>query len=279
MDKPSAVVARSEDGTVQINFTIPFQLIQKTKDVVVAQLTKDVEIAGFRKGKAPIEKIKEKIPENTIVERVLGQILPSALGNAINMHKIKIAIYPKFELLKSKDGEDWEIRAITCELPNIDLSDYKKIVEGAGRSSEQKQPTLAQKQEIVLKALLENIKLVIPSILIDEETNSRLSSLLERVEKLGLSFENYLSSIGKTPETLRAEYKKQAQDSIAIELILNKIADTQNIEISEKEIEDAARASATVNKDSEKADSEEQKRIIKSILRRRAVLDSLVSLV
>jgi hypothetical protein len=36
--------------------------------------------------------------------------------------------------------------------------------------------------------------------LIDEEVNSRLSKLLERIEKLGLTLESYLSSIGKTAQ-------------------------------------------------------------------------------
>jgi len=47
--------------------------------------------------------------------------------------------------------------------------------------------------------LLRNIKIEIPKLLIEEEVNTRLSQLLERIEKLGLDLEKYLQTIGKQP--------------------------------------------------------------------------------
>ena len=61
---PGSVVARSEDGTIQITFNIPFSEIEKSRSEVVNKYADEIEIPGFRKGKAPQNLVKEKIPEN-----------------------------------------------------------------------------------------------------------------------------------------------------------------------------------------------------------------------
>lgn len=284
----SSVIARESDGNVQITFTIPFALIKKAQDETVAEMAADIEIPGFRKGNAPLDKVATKIPQNTLIEHSLGHILPKALATAIEEHKLKLTIYPKFELVSAKDNEDWQIRGISCELPEIDLGDYKKNIAGLSRASalwtpdkgnpeKPKKLTNEEKEQIVIKGLLENIKFSLPKILIEDEVTSRLSNLLARIEKLGLSLDSYLASIGKTVETLRAEYEAPAQDAIRLDIILTKIAETENIKIDPKEIEAALKMSTAASKDPH--DNNEQKRLIESILKRRQSLDLLIKLV
>jgi len=290
--KPASSFAKSDDGTIQITFTIPFDQIKKTREKVAAELGKEMEIPGFRKGKAPLDKILPRIPENTLIEKTLAKILPKLLAEAINKHKIKPAIYPKFELVKAVEGEDWQIRAVTCELPEIKLGDYKKTIAGTLRAKSIWTPASAkaagdkpdkkiskeEKEQEIIKALLETTKITIPKILLDEEVNHRLSSLLARLEKLGLTLETYLASIGKTAETLRTEYEKQASEALALDLILNKIAEKEKIEIDEKQIEETIKASTADPKLAERLDTPEQRRLIESVLKRRAALDSLSAL-
>ncbi|MBI1864081.1 hypothetical protein HYS03_02630, partial [Candidatus Woesebacteria bacterium] len=120
--------------------------------------------------------------------------------------------------------------------------------------------------------LLETTKVNIPKVLVEEEVNARLSNLLSRIEKLGLSLETYLSSIGKTADTLRAEYEKQAKDTITLELTLNKIAQTENIKVTEAQIDETIKVSSL-------KDTPDQRRLVRTVLARRAGLDSLINLV
>lgn len=288
----SASLAKSDNGTIQITFTIPFSQIKKTREEAGSEIGKDVQVPGFRKGKAPLDKIISQIPENTLIEKTLAKILPKLLAEAINEHKIKPAIYPKFELVKAVEGEDWQVRAVTCELPEINLGDYKKTIAGALRAKaiwtpdsaktvgdkSDKKMSKEEKEQEVIKTLLETVKITVPSLLVDEEVNHRLSNLLARLEKLGLTLETYLPSIGKTAETLRAEYEKQAKEVLTLDLILNKIAEKEKIEVSQEQIQETIKASAADPKLAEKLDTPEQRRLIESILKRRAALDSLSAL-
>jgi trigger factor len=139
--------------------------------------------------------------------------------------------------------------------------------------------TPEMKQQIAIKALLEHIKITLPYILIEEETNSRLGQLLERIERLGLKLESYLASVGKTGENLREEYEKHAKDTLSLDLILQKIADTEGIAISAAELESAIGASSADPALAERLETPEQKRVLESILRKRKVLDMLADLV
>jgi FKBP-type peptidyl-prolyl cis-trans isomerase (trigger factor) len=286
--KITSVIAREEDGNIQITFTIPYNIIQAAQDETILEMAKEVDIPGFRKGTAPISKVKEKISQQHVIEHSLSHLLPNALSQAITENKLKIAIYPKFELLKANEGEDWQIRGTTCELPEVDLGDYKKEVTGALRSDSivvpgkdtVKEKSKEEKESIVLKALLNSVKINIPRILVEEESDSRLSSLLARLEKLGLALENYLKSVNKNAEDLRAEYATQSREAIAMDLILNKVAENEHLIVDPKEVETAMQISQASGSMPQEApeDTESRKRLLESILKRRKALDFLLSL-
>jgi FKBP-type peptidyl-prolyl cis-trans isomerase (trigger factor) len=292
-EKITSVIARESDGNIQITFTIPFDLIKKAEDETIIELAKDIEIPGFRKGMAPVSKAAEKIPQSKIVEHSLAHILPKALSDAVTENKLRIAIYPKFELVSAEEGKDWQIRGTTCELPEVTLGDYKKEIAGALRAdsiivpgkdkseeSQSAEATRQKKEEIVIKALLSGVKITIPKILIEEEADSRLSNLLSRLEKLGLALESYLTSIGKKAEDLRADYANQAREAIALDLILSKVAEAENIKIGEKEIEEALGMSQISQKVASEnpEEIESRKRLLESLLKRRSALDFLINL-
>ncbi len=287
-DKITSVIAKEDDGNIQITFTIPKSVIKESKEETLKEFAKDAEVPGFRKGKAPIEKVAEKIPQSKIIEHSLGHILPKALSEAITQNKLKLAIYPKFELISAEEDKDWQVRGITCELPEVSLGDYKKAIIGSlrasdlwtpdkGKPEEKKGTTPEKKEQVVIKTLLDTVKINIPKILIEEEADSRLSNLLSRLEKLGLALESYLSSVGKKPEDIRAEYANQAKEAISLDLILTKIADLEGIKVSEMEVEQAFQMSRETgaNKDE---NPKARKRLLESILKRRAALDFLIKL-
>ena len=289
-EKVSHVIAREGNGNIQIMFTIPYDLVKKEKDEALSHLSKDVEVPGFRKGMAPVNLAAEKISQSTLIEHALSHILPEALSQALTQNKLKIAVYPKFELVSAEEGKPWQIRGVTCELPEVSLGDYKEKIKGSTRASalwtpdkgkpdEKKELSHEEKEQIVIKSLLENVKVAIPQILIEEEADSRLSSLLARLEKLGLALESYLASIGKKPEDIRAEYANQAREAITLDLILNKVVEMEKIKVEDKEVEAALNMSqATNGKDRSNEDPESRRKLIESILKRRAALDYLISL-
>lgn len=283
-------VAKESDGTIQITFTISKDAIASNEKKALEEFSKEVEVPGFRKGNAPLDRIKEHVSKEKLVEKTLSGILPKMLTDALTVEKIRPSVFPKFELVSSAEGEDWQVRAITCEILPFELGNFKENIKGLlnkekiwtpdkdGNEKESNQPNRMDKEQKIIESLLQTIKIIIPRVLIEEEVNSRLSQLLSRIEKLGLNLESYLASIGKNPQTIREEYFKQSEESIKIELILEKIAEEEKITVSQNEIDEAVKASSSDPSIKEKLESPEQLNIIKTILGRRKALDFLLTL-
>lgn len=290
-DKKNYVVARENDGTIQVTFTIDKKTINANLLKALEELGKEIEIPGFRKGNAPTEKVKEHISKEKLTEKTLSGILPKLLSEVLTKEKIKPSIYPKFELISADDDQDWQVRALICEIPDFELGEYKSKLKGLVSSAKiwtpgstpdtakNKELTRSEKEQQVIDALLKTINLTIPRILIEEEVNSRLSQLLSRIEKLGLTLDGYLSSIGKDPKSLRSEYEQQSQTAIKIELILEKVSLMEKLSVSESDIEEAIKANSNDPKIQEGMRSPEQLRMIKTILLRRKALDFLLTLI
>jgi FKBP-type peptidyl-prolyl cis-trans isomerase (trigger factor) len=286
--KGTYVVAKSEDGTLQITYTIPYDEVTTSENLVLAELAKDTTVPGFRKGKAPISKVKERISHETLLEKSLGRILPKYLAETLTKEKFRIAIYPKFELISAKEGEPWQIRATTCEVPKLELGDYKKEVAGKARASaivtspnakasEVKELTHEEKEQLAISALISTSKVAIPKILLEEEVNARLAKLLERLERLGLSLDQYLGSISKTAENLRTEYEDQSRQALLLDLALLTLADKEGIKVEDAEINDTIKASAGDPDLAKRLETPEEKSLIRTVLLKKKALEKIVS--
>jgi trigger factor len=97
----------------------------------------------------------------------------------------------------------------------------------------------------------------------------------KNIKSLGLTLEQYLGSTNKTPEKLREDFAEKAQNDIKIEFVLAKIAETEKITVEEKEIEEAIHTAKT---DAERANLEQNRHLLSSIIRQQKTLDFLRNL-
>lgn len=286
-----SVLARLDDGTIQLTFTIPFNTVQETREAVLKELANDVEVPGFRKGKAPLDLALKNIDRQRLYEHTLQHLLPQHYAKAVLEHNLRPVLQPRFELVSIEEERDWTIRAVTCELPEIDLGDYKKTVSelkkteiwtpAKGDPKASNEPSREEKEQQIIKALLESTKLSLPKPLIDEEINHKLAELLDQVQKLGLTIEQYLASTNRTVEQLKQDYASQSQESIKLVLILNRVAEAEKVQVSDAEIEEVINATSSPTKgngQAKSAVSPEQTSLIRAVLSRRKALDSLVNL-
>lgn len=76
-----------------------------------------------------------------------------------------------------------------------------------------------------------------PLILIQEELERMVRQFEGQVSMLGMTWQDYLGRLKKTEDELRTEWTPQAKKRIAAELVLQKIAVDQDIEVSGDDIE------------------------------------------
>ncbi len=271
---------KQKDGTIKITIILPHDKIATTGDAVIEELAKQTNVAGFRKGKAPKEMAASKLNPESVREEILKRLLPQAYMEAVQEHKITPIMNPKMHVEKIEDGKDWIFNALTCELPTIELGNYKESVKKVtakskiiipGKEEESKKPTL----EEITKAILEKVTVQIPAVLVEQEADRLLSQLLNDIKRLGLSLDQYLGSTNRKPEDLRAEYAKRAENDIKLEFVLQKIAELEKITVEDKEVEEAIQKAKDP---AEKQNLSANKYLLAGILRQQKTLDLLMNL-
>lgn len=282
----TAALNRQTNGTIELTITIPSFDVKKAWDEVIGEIAKNAEIKGFRKGKAPRNLVEGETDPEKVREEVLKKLLPIAYADAVKTHNLRPIVNPKIHISKledpkiKSDSKGWQFVALTCEAPDVILGKYKDNIKKITAPSKIIVPGKDPKErevkfDDIVKALLENVSAKIPQILIDNEVERLLAQTLDEVKRLGLTLSQYLSSTKRSPETLRAEYAKKAQDDIKLEFALQKIAESEKITIEEKEIEEAIQAAKS---DEERKNLETNRYLLASILRQQKTLDFLKNL-
>jgi trigger factor len=86
-------------------------------------------------------------------------------------------------------------------------------------------------------ALVELVQDEPPVSLVDEELRERLHSLDERLKSRKISLQTYLEATGQTEETLLDEQRSLAAGAVRTDLALRALADAEEIEVSEEELD------------------------------------------
>lgn len=279
----TVAINRLANGTIELTITVPWSDIKISYTSVVDKFVQEAELPGFRKGKAPRNVVEEKLDKSKVYEEVLKQIVPRAYADAVKQENLKPIIPPRVEIIAAKENSDWQFKALTCEKPEVKLGDYKDAINKAKSAKQSKiwVPGKTEKEEKpqeltldeVLTALLEINQVQIPSLLVEDEVNRMLSRLIDQTQKLGLTVEQYLVSQGKTSDGLRQEYTNQANKNLALEFILEAIADQEKVEVGDEEIEKVIRNAKEVK---EQEALRAQKYYLATILRRQKTLERLL---
>lgn len=276
------------NGTLKLTITIPWADVSKTYDDIRKKTEEDIEVPGFRKGKAPKDIVDKHIDKTKIYEEVIKLLLPAKYAQAVKEHNLRPIIIPKVELQEATEGKDWIVIAYTCQKPSLTIGDYKKAVAESkatgqkriwtpesGSKPEEKDEDKKVSIDTLLKVVYGVVTVSLPQLLIENEVNRLLSDLIDQTKKLGLTVEQYLSSTNRTSESIRGEYEQQAKRTLTLEFALEEIADKEGIFVSD---DDIAAVIKTAKSDDERKALEKDRYYLASILRRQKTLDFLTSL-
>ncbi len=92
-------------------------------------------------------------------------------------------------------------------------------------------------EEAILQEVEKMTIVDIPEILVEDELKRMLVSLQRRVADMGLLMEDYLKSQNETLEGIKSKWREQAVKNVRMELGLSEIARTENVEITDQEVQ------------------------------------------
>ncbi|OCQ52566.1 Trigger factor [Photorhabdus australis subsp. thailandensis] len=132
----------------RVTITVPAADIEKAVSSELVNVAKKVRIDGFRKGKVPMNIIKQRYGAS-VIQDVLGDLMQRNFINAIIEQKINPAGAPSYAPEQFKDGEDFTFSVEFEVYPEVELKDLENI--------EVEKPVVEVKDEDI-DAMLETLR-------------------------------------------------------------------------------------------------------------------------
>ena len=135
----------------------------------------------------------------------------------------------------------------TKEVPELDdefakdvsefdtLAEYKEDVKKNLTEKKEKEARTAKENAAVDKAI-ENAQMDIPELMVQSQSRQMMDDFARRMQQQGLSMEQYFQFTGQSMDKMMEDMKPQALKRIQTRLVLEKIAEAEDIQPSEEEI-------------------------------------------
>ncbi len=282
----------AEKTTLEYTATIPVEEITKRFEVSLKHVASHTEVQGFRKGSAPLDVARKQISKEKVYDELIQKLLADIYHDILEKDKVKPVLSPQVDLKKAEEGKDWEIVLKIAIEPELKIADYKKImkevradlkkddiwVPGKDATPEDTANAQAKKEKLLQKILDEIVKnthIELSSLVVDYEISRRLTQLMDDVRKIGLTVDAYLQSKNTTQDELKKQLTEDILATYKIEYALNEIANKENIEVEESELD---MLFSHIKSDKEKDEAKKNRHVYATMLRKQKVIDFLSSL-
>lgn len=186
-------------------------------------------IPGFEDALIGMKPGEEKDIELTFPEDYHVEELQNApVVFKVKLHEVKVRELPElnddFVDLLEQDGIETldELKASIKD----DLTKYREQAEED------------RVNDLLIQTVADNAKVDIPEEMVEEELNQMFQEFTQRLAQQGLNFEMYSQILNQTEEDIREQMSDDANKRVRSRLVLEKIAEVEEMKVEENDIED-----------------------------------------
>ena len=143
----------------------------------------------------------------------------------VKLNEVKEKILPDLDDEFAKDVSEFDT-----------LEEYRADIKDKLLKSRQAEADAAFENAIMDK-LAETIDAEIPEAMIEEQMEIAMNNFASQISSRGMDPSAYLQIMGITPEIFRENMRASSEKQVKVMLALEKIADTENVEVSDEDVE------------------------------------------
>lgn len=166
--------------------------------------------------------INVTFPEDYQVAELAGQ----PVVFKVTVHEIKTKVLPEAndELIKEAKIKDVET-----------MEDYRAYVKKnlSERKDRENEENFTNE---LLEKVVANAEVEIPDAMIERETDEMVREITQRLSAQGFTLEQFAQVTGQDEEKIRAEVRQDAEKKVRVRLVLEAVAEAEQFEISDEEI-------------------------------------------
>lgn len=179
------------------------------------------QLIGMSKGES--RDINVTFPENYGVADLAGQ--PAVFKVTVKDIKCKVLPEANDELVKEAKIKDVET-----------LEDYRAYMKKSLSENKERENEENFTNELLTK-IVENAEVEIPDAMIDSETDQMVNEFKQRLSAQGFTLEQFAAVTGQDEEIIRGEMRKDAEKKVNVRLVLEAIAEAEDLTVSDEDID------------------------------------------
>lgn len=150
-----------------------------------------------------------------------------------------------------------------------DISEFDTLDEYKDSLKEELQKELEENNKIelenqVIEEVIRRTDIDLPSQMIEDQLNNEVHEYEHQISHMGMDMDTYLQITGASMDDIRDQLRERAENKVKIDLILEKIVDEKEYDVTDEEIEEEYQ---TVLSDYGKEDDEEFLKLVKAQVR------------
>lgn len=166
--------------------------------------------------------INVTFPENYQMEEIAGQLCEFK----IKLNEIKCKELPDLDDEFVKDATEFD----TLDEFKADMR--RKLEENASKSAE------IETENKIYETLIEKMTADIPQVMFEHKIDEMIRDFEVNLSKNGINLDTYLMYTNMEMPAFRKTFEDQAQKQVKVRLALEKIAELENVEISDEQAEE-----------------------------------------
>ena len=227
-------------------------------DIVTLDFEGFVDGVAFEGGKG--ENYDLTIGSNTFIPGFEDQLVGAEIGKELDANVTFPEEYGAKELAGKAAVFKCKVNGIKVkELPAVDdefaqevsefdtLDEYKADIK-AKLLKEKEDEAARAKEDAVIGKIIEGAKMEIPDAMVEYQTRQMLDEFAQRIQSQGISLDQYFQFTGLTEEKYMEEMKPRALQNIQSRLVLEAVAQAENLVAEEADIEEEIKKMADMYK-------------------------------
>ncbi|SKA80902.1 trigger factor [Clostridium sp. USBA 49] len=219
-------------------------------NIVVIDFKGFIDGVPFEGGEAKDYSLE--IGSGSFIDNFEDQLVGMAIGETKNVNVTFPEQYGREELNGKPAVFEVTVKEIkTKEVPELDdefakeVSEFDTLEELKADIRKKLQETndlraTREYEEAVIDAAVNNASVDIPEVMINKEIDNMIRDLEMRLRYQGLDLKTYYEYTNSTEESIREFMKESAEKRVKTDLVLEKISQIENIEVTEEELQNRA---------------------------------------
>jgi len=112
---------------VKLTITVPFSELTPAIDKAYAEIARNINVPGFRRGHIPASLIDQRFGRSAVLQDAINEQLPALYGQAVADSQVHPLGQPEIDIAKLEDGEVVELTAEVDVRPDFDLPEADGI--------------------------------------------------------------------------------------------------------------------------------------------------------